>query len=190
MIPSSACQPWHADHPGPCRRARRPKPSATPRHGTRSYHRLVWTITPLAIDPVNRDYLIEKCPDCGRLLTWWRMAHPARCDRCAKKLWLCIDSVDSRAPTQHDTIIADLFHPNPRVRQSARGRLPPNVRTRTEGEILDFLGGGNSAQVVHSPRPFYGIRFLCYFGHRGKGTGTNGSENHRRDYDRPRPHRV
>jgi len=22
MIPSSACQPWLADHPGPCRRAR------------------------------------------------------------------------------------------------------------------------------------------------------------------------
>jgi hypothetical protein len=35
MIRSSACQPWHADQPGPCRRARG-HASATPRCGTRS----------------------------------------------------------------------------------------------------------------------------------------------------------
>ncbi|MER9300108.1 Eco57I restriction-modification methylase domain-containing protein, partial [Mesorhizobium sp. M0621] len=31
-----ACQQWRADQPGPCRRARRPMPPATPRRGTRS----------------------------------------------------------------------------------------------------------------------------------------------------------
>ena len=34
MIPSSACQPWRTDQPGPCRSSRWPSP-ATPRHGTR-----------------------------------------------------------------------------------------------------------------------------------------------------------
>ena len=33
MIRSSACQQWHADQSGPCRRARRPMPSATPPQG-------------------------------------------------------------------------------------------------------------------------------------------------------------
>ena len=35
MIPSSACQPWHADHPGSAGR-RGGQPSVTPRNGTRS----------------------------------------------------------------------------------------------------------------------------------------------------------
>lgn len=36
MIRSSACRQWRADHSGPCRRARRPMPSATPFPETRS----------------------------------------------------------------------------------------------------------------------------------------------------------
>jgi len=36
MILSSACQPWHADHPGPMPESAATKPSATPLPGTRS----------------------------------------------------------------------------------------------------------------------------------------------------------
>lgn len=113
--------------------------AADAKQGVDPYHRVVWTITPLQIDPINRDRLIEKCPDCGSKFTWWLMAHPARCDRCGKKIWLCIDSEAPYEASERDIVIADLFHPDEKVRRRVLRRFPPNERSATEGEVLDFL---------------------------------------------------
>jgi hypothetical protein len=53
MILSSACQPWHADHPGPMPESAATKPSATPLLGTRS---------PLVLRLVAAD--LTKCASC------------------------------------------------------------------------------------------------------------------------------
>ena len=47
MIRSSACQRWHADHPGPAGE-RGGQASVTPRHGTRSIYRAVDTVAAAA----------------------------------------------------------------------------------------------------------------------------------------------
>ena len=67
------------------------------------------------------------------------MAHPARCDRCAKKIWLCDDTGPRDRPDERDLIIANLFHPNEKVRQKVRRGFPPEIGLATGGEILDFF---------------------------------------------------
>ncbi|MGO8003365.1 hypothetical protein [Rhizobium ruizarguesonis] len=45
----------------------------------------IWSLKPLALDPVSREYLCDRCP-CGALLGWELSCHAWTCDQCGADL--------------------------------------------------------------------------------------------------------
>lgn len=111
-----------------------------------SYHRMIWDLAPLTIDPETLEYLLESCPVCGGRLSWGPTFEAHFCDHC----WDEHDGpqVDLRDHPQEIYSPKDpealafgfgLLSVDRAVRRSAEAKLHGPWTFNTTGEAFDLI---------------------------------------------------
>jgi hypothetical protein len=102
------------------------------------HDKLVGCIRALEVDPDSGYPLISICPACGGHLLWCDTHDLDRCSVCATQLSkVC---AFHRPDTGLSWSFAKLFSSAPSVRIRERRKLPSEMETWTEADILSFVG--------------------------------------------------
>ncbi|CEO91274.1 transposon-related protein (plasmid) [Sinorhizobium fredii HH103] len=161
MIRSSACPPWRADHPGLCRRARRPMPSATPPHGTRSTTRpgAIFRAARRVTTSVPRATSSTASPDFGCARAMRSAAHREviagtrlRSYNSAALPSSCQCSSPSAVTTLHGWMTAQ--HAGKCLKYRAGRRLAgPTTRRTYAGRIRELIAGYSTLEAIATALP-------------------------------------
>jgi hypothetical protein len=112
------------------------------------YHRLVWTVRDIRVDPVSGAPLVDRCGFCSAAFAWATMAEIGRCGSCGAY------ARRSQAPdTPQDalgTFRSALLRTSIDERRAARGTLPPSIRAWPEADLFSLLDALNDMRPAEA----------------------------------------
>lgn len=114
------------------------------------YSRAVWSIKPLCFDPATKEYLLDKCPECGREFGYFYTAGVTFCEFCpaTDHEGFTRGRIDLRDYPQPLVDVDDvealdfvtgLIDPDPEVRAGFRPALPECFRGYDRGSLFEFV---------------------------------------------------
>ncbi len=112
------------------------------------YQKAVWSILPLAFDPCNYEFLIERCPVCGVELTFGRSLGICFCHACVDPADPTRGLVDLREFPQSIVemdsyenleFACSLVSPSAEPKRDIANSLHPDLRIIGRGEVFEFL---------------------------------------------------
>lgn len=119
-------------------RARRVSPASL---RVSAHHRAQWHLRTLSFCPESWDTLIETCPSPGCLkpLRWAGCLQVDRCEHCDFDLKLAATEKIPKELRPALRFVANLLHPEPRVRSAAAARLPSPLNSVAVGDLFELI---------------------------------------------------
>jgi hypothetical protein len=105
------------------------------------YHRLVWTVRDIRVDPDSGAPLIDRCGSCSAAFAWATMAEIGRCGPCGA--YACRSQTPDVPQDALGTFRSALLRTSTDERRAARGTLPPSIRAWPEADLFSLLDALN-----------------------------------------------
>jgi hypothetical protein len=111
--------------------------------------RAMWSIRPFSFDPATKEYLLDKCPVCGRHFGYVHTVGMAHCEHCLTTdhegfIRGRVDLRDFPQPlvsvddVEALDFVTGLIDPDPEVRAAFSPTLPDRLRSYDRGALFEF----------------------------------------------------
>ncbi|ANM04621.1 hypothetical protein AMC78_CH02534 [Rhizobium phaseoli] len=109
--------------------------------GSNGYQKAIWSLSSLSFDPVNREFLIDRCPNqnCGAELTFNRTHGVCFCHACHEDLRKHLQPTVTLDNYENIAFACSLVDPELDPKRGVTRHLHPDLRTLNRGQVFEFI---------------------------------------------------